>query len=96
VGLVEGKRLTRVQDPSHADGRCYHGYPGDLHGASSEKAPHVRADEVSQNVGPMLNGYAGSKYVGSGMVVWDSRAQLSSGEIDQDQFMRQVSLSAPR
>jgi dihydroxy-acid dehydratase len=60
------------------------------------RSSHVRADEVSQNVGPMLNGYAGSKYVGSGMVVWDSRAQLSAGEIDQDQFMRQVSLSAPR
>ncbi|RSH87148.1 hypothetical protein EHS25_003639 [Saitozyma podzolica] len=50
---------------------------------------------ICMNVGPMLNGYAGSKYVGSGMVVWDSRAQLSAGEIDQDQFMRQVSLSAP-
>lgn len=58
--------------------------------------PRVHADTVIQNVGPMLNGYAGSKYVGSGMVVWDSRAQLSAGEIDQDQFMRQVSLSAPR
>lgn len=44
----------------------------------------------------MLNGYAGHKLVGSGGVVWDSRALYAAGKIDQKQFIHRVALSAPR
>lgn len=40
-------------------------------------------------------GYNGPALVGSGMVVWDSRAELAAGKIDYKQFLQQVSLSAP-
>jgi dihydroxy-acid dehydratase len=40
-------------------------------------------------------GYNGDALVGSGTVVWDSRAQLAAGKIDYKQFLQQVSLSAP-
>ncbi|HLG90386.1 MAG TPA: IlvD/Edd family dehydratase [Alphaproteobacteria bacterium] len=45
--------------------------------------------------GPMLDGHADGKLVGSGMVVWDARRQLAAGEIDYHQFMDIVASSAP-
>ena len=45
--------------------------------------------------GPMLDGHAGKKLVGSGMVVWDARRELAAGAIDYKQFMDIVASSAP-
>ncbi|ODO01740.1 dihydroxy-acid dehydratase [Cryptococcus amylolentus CBS 6273] len=50
---------------------------------------------AKQNVGPMLNGYAGHKLVGSGGVMWDSRADYAAGRINEQEFVTRVSLSAP-
>lgn len=44
----------------------------------------------------LTSGYAGSKLVGSGKVVWDSRVLLAEGKINEAQFMQSVALSAPR
>jgi dihydroxy-acid dehydratase len=45
--------------------------------------------------GPMLDGHAEGKLVGSGMVVWDARRRLAAGEIDYKGFMDIVASSAP-
>ncbi|WVQ83845.1 dihydroxy-acid dehydratase [Cryptococcus sp. DSM 104549] len=58
-------------------------------------AATVNIPAICMNVGPMLNGYRGHTLVGSGTVVWDSRAELASGKIDEAGFMKQVALSAP-
>ncbi|EIW72525.1 dihydroxy-acid dehydratase [Tremella mesenterica] len=58
-------------------------------------AATVNIPAICMNVGPMLNGYAGSRLVGSGGVVWDSRLLLSAGKITEAQYMQRVSLSAP-
>lgn len=43
-----------------------------------------------------LLGYRGHKLIGSGGVMWDSRAEYAAGKISEGQFVQQVSLSAPR
>jgi dihydroxy-acid dehydratase len=43
-----------------------------------------------------MPGYAGTRLVGSGTVLWDARAALAQGKIDQAQLMRTVATSAPR
>jgi dihydroxy-acid dehydratase len=45
--------------------------------------------------GPILNGYAQGKLVGSGMVVWEARRRLAAHEIDYRQFINIVASSAP-
>jgi len=45
--------------------------------------------------GPMLDGHADGRLVGSGTVIWDARRRLAAGEIDTDAFMDIVSTSAP-
>ncbi|MBN8888255.1 MAG: dihydroxy-acid dehydratase family protein [Rudaea sp.] len=45
--------------------------------------------------GPMLNGWQGERRVGSGTIVWEARDRLSAGQIDLEQFMREVAASAP-
>lgn len=49
------------------------------------------------NVGPMLNGYSGDgkRLMGSGSVAWDSRAQYVTGQINAEQFVHNMALSAP-
>ena len=82
-----------------------HGYPLDgvvlttgcdkttaalLMGAASVNLP-----AIALSVGPMLNGYHLGSRVGSGSVIWDARRKLSGGEIDKEEFMKQVAASAP-
>jgi dihydroxy-acid dehydratase len=45
--------------------------------------------------GPMLDGHWKGKLAGSGMVVWESRQLLATGEIDYEEFMERVCASAP-
>ncbi|WVQ75328.1 dihydroxy-acid dehydratase [Cryptococcus sp. DSM 104548] len=58
-------------------------------------AATVNIPALVMNVGPMLNGHAGHKLVGSGGVVWDSRADYAAGRINEQEFVTRVSLSAP-
>ncbi|WWC57823.1 dihydroxy-acid dehydratase [Kwoniella dejecticola CBS 10117] len=58
-------------------------------------AATVNIPAICMNVGPMLNGYAGQRLVGSGTVLWDARAALAAGKIDQLQLMQTVATSAP-
>ncbi|WWC67117.1 dihydroxy-acid dehydratase [Kwoniella pini CBS 10737] len=58
-------------------------------------AATVNIPAICMNVGPMLNGYAGRRLVGSGTVLWDARAALAAGKIDQLQLMQTVATSAP-
>ena len=45
--------------------------------------------------GPMLNGWDNEKRVGSGSIIWECREKYAAGEIDYENFMDQVSSSAP-
>ena len=45
--------------------------------------------------GPMLDGWHEGELVGSGTVVWRSRKLLAGGEIDEDEFLRRATSSAP-
>ena len=45
--------------------------------------------------GPMLNGWQGERRMGSGTIVWEARDRLNTGQIDLEQFMREVTASAP-
>jgi dihydroxy-acid dehydratase len=58
-------------------------------------AATVNIPAIALSVGPMLNGWHHGERTGSGTIVWKSRARLSSGEIDYDQFMDIVASSAP-
>jgi dihydroxy-acid dehydratase len=58
-------------------------------------AATVNIPAIALSVGPMLNGWHKGERTGSGTIVWKSRARLSSGEIDYDQFMDIVASSAP-
>jgi dihydroxy-acid dehydratase len=58
-------------------------------------AATVNIPAIALSVGPMLNGWHHGERTGSGTIVWKSRARLSAGEIDYDQFMDIVASSAP-
>ncbi|ORX34310.1 dihydroxy-acid/6-phosphogluconate dehydratase [Kockovaella imperatae] len=58
-------------------------------------AATVNIPAIAMNVGPMLNGYLGQRLVGSGTVLWDARAAMAAGKIDQAQMIREVATSAP-
>jgi dihydroxy-acid dehydratase len=45
--------------------------------------------------GPMLDGWHEGELVGSGTVIWRSRRKLAAGEIDQEEFLRRATDSAP-
>jgi dihydroxy-acid dehydratase len=45
--------------------------------------------------GPMLDGHWQGKLAGSGTIIWSSRKQLATGEIDYQQFMDAAAASAP-
>jgi dihydroxy-acid dehydratase len=70
-------------------------------------AATVNIPAIVMNVGPMLNGklqhrtklmsgFAGQRLLGSGTLLWDARAALAEGKIDQEQLIRIVATSAPR
>lgn len=45
--------------------------------------------------GPMLDGWHEGELVGSGTVIWRSRRKLAVGEIDEEEFLRRATDSAP-
>jgi len=45
--------------------------------------------------GPMLDGWHEGQLVGSGTVIWRSRRKLAAGEIDEEEFLRRATDSAP-
>jgi dihydroxy-acid dehydratase len=58
-------------------------------------AATVNIPAIALSMGPMLNGWYKGERTGSGTVVWQMRQRLAAGEIDYDEFMRQVASSAP-
>ncbi|NUR92749.1 MAG: dihydroxy-acid dehydratase, partial [Nonomuraea sp.] len=61
-------------------------------------AATVNIPAIVLSGGPMLNGYHHGSRVGSsgsGLVIWQSRRLLATGEIDADEFMERVAASAP-
>ena len=58
-------------------------------------AATVDIPAITLNGGPMLDGWHEGELVGSGTVIWRSRRLLGAGEIDEDEFMRRASDSAP-
>ncbi|MHA6262563.1 IlvD/Edd family dehydratase [Arenibacterium sp. CAU 1754] len=103
-----GKRPTAALDRNLAYlslVEVLHGYPIDgvvlttgcdkttpamLMGAATVDLP-----AIALNGGPMLDGWWKGERAGSGMIVWQSRRLLASGEIDYDEFMSRVCSSAP-
>ncbi|WP_420140470.1 IlvD/Edd family dehydratase [Sphingomonas sp.] len=45
--------------------------------------------------GPMLDGWHEGDLVGSGTVIWRSRRKLAAGEIDEEEFLKRATDSAP-
>jgi dihydroxy-acid dehydratase len=58
-------------------------------------AATVNIPAIALSVGPMLNGWHEGQRTGSGTIVWKAREMLSRGEIDDAEFIRLVSSSAP-
>ncbi|KZE18354.1 MULTISPECIES: IlvD/Edd family dehydratase [Sphingomonas] len=64
--------------------------PAMLMGAATVNIP-----AIALSVGPMLNGWHKGERTGSGTIVWKARQMLAAGEIDNKEFIRLVSSSAP-
>ncbi|TDB99714.1 dihydroxy-acid dehydratase [Nonomuraea longispora] len=61
-------------------------------------AATVNIPAIVLSGGPMLNGYREGERIGasgSGLVIWQSKRLLATGEIDYDEFMARVCASAP-
>src|SRR5580700_9911646 len=58
-------------------------------------AATVDIPAIALSVGPMLNGWADGKRVGSGTVVWRARERYAAGEIDRAAFIKLVAAAAP-
>src|SRR5450432_3028251 len=58
-------------------------------------AATVDIPAIALSVGPMLNGWANGKRVGSGTVVWRARERFAAGEIDRAAFIKLVASAAP-
>jgi len=58
-------------------------------------AATVNIPAIALSVGPMLNGWADGKRVGSGTVVWRARERFAAGEIDRTSFIKLVASAAP-
>ncbi len=63
--------------------------------ASIMAAASVDIPAITLNGGPMLDGWHDGELVGSGTVIWRSRRLLGAGEIDEEEFIRRASDSAP-
>lgn len=82
-----------------------HGYPLDgvvLTTGCDKTTPSAIMAAATVNIpaivlsgGPMLNGWHGSRRVGSGTVIWELRKRLAAGEIDFPEFMARAAESAP-
>jgi dihydroxy-acid dehydratase len=58
-------------------------------------ASTVDIPAITLSGGPMLDGWHEGELVGSGTVIWRSRRLLGAGEIDEEEFLRRASDSAP-
>src|SRR3954462_3673327 len=58
-------------------------------------AATVDIPAITLNGGPMLDGWHEGELVGSGTVIWRSRRKLGAGEIDEEEFLRRATDSAP-
>jgi xylonate dehydratase len=63
--------------------------------ASIMAAATVDIPAITLNGGPMLDGWHEGELVGSGTVIWRSRRLLGAGKIDEEEFIRRASDSAP-
>ncbi|MFF3665891.1 IlvD/Edd family dehydratase [Microtetraspora malaysiensis] len=106
-----GKRPTAALDRNLAYlglVEVLYGYPLDgvvLTTGCDKTTPACLAAAATVNIpaivlsgGPMLNGYHHGERTGSsgsGLVIWQSKRLLASGEIDYDEFMARVAASAP-
>jgi len=63
--------------------------------ASIMAAATVDIPAMTLNGGPMLDGWHDGEMVGSGTVIWRSRRLLGAGKIDEEEFIRRASDSAP-
>jgi dihydroxy-acid dehydratase len=63
--------------------------------ASVMAAATVDIPAITLNGGPMLDGWHEGELVGSGTVIWRSRRLLGAGKIDEEEFIRRASDSAP-
>ena len=58
-------------------------------------ASTVDIPAITLNGGPMLDGWHEGELVGSGTIIWRSRRKLGAGEIDEEEFLRRATDSAP-
>jgi dihydroxy-acid dehydratase len=58
-------------------------------------ASTVDIPAITLNSGPMLDGWHDGELVGSGTVIWRARRKLGAGEIDEEEFLRRATDSAP-
>src|SRR4051812_48878187 len=58
-------------------------------------ASTVDIPAITLSGGPMLDGWHDGELVGSGTVIWRSRRLLGAGEIDEEEFLRRATSSAP-
>ncbi|MQY40433.1 L-arabonate dehydratase [Streptomyces sp. RB17] len=58
-------------------------------------AATVNIPAIVLSGGPMLNGYHNGMRPGSGLVIWQSKRLLASGQIDYDEYLARVTASAP-
>ena len=63
--------------------------------ASIMAASTVDIPAITLSGGPMLDGWHNGELVGSGTVIWRARRLLGAGEIDEDEFFRRATESAP-
>src|SRR5947209_4802713 len=63
--------------------------------ASIRAAATVDIPAITLNGGPMLDGWHDGELVGSGTIIWRSRRLFGAGEIDEEEFIRRASDSAP-
>ncbi|SDJ74191.1 dihydroxy-acid dehydratase [Nonomuraea maritima] len=106
-----GKRPTAALDRNLAYlglVEVLYGYPLDgvvLTTGCDKTTPACLAAAATVNIpaivlsgGPMLNGYHQGRRIaasGSGLVIWQSKRLLATGQIDYDEFMARVAASAP-
>ncbi len=64
--------------------------PSSLMAASTVDIP-----SIVLSGGPMLDGWHEGELVGSGTVIWRSRRKMAAGEIDEEEFLRRATDSAP-
>ncbi|MEU3034944.1 IlvD/Edd family dehydratase [Streptomyces griseoaurantiacus] len=103
-----GKRPTAALDRNLAYlglVEVLHGYPLDgvvLTTGCDKTTPACLTAAATVNIpaivlsgGPMLNGYHRGMRTGSGLVIWQSKRLLASGQIDHEEYLARVTASAP-